>query len=287
MAVLIYDLPPPPQIPLNGFLHTFYRWSHDARVMFAVTLLYIIAVKITNRKVRNGYKPTISQTTSFKYLVIAHNVILTFFSAFVFTQMLNLLNWNFKQRPFMEAFCDNDGLWAQQGVRLWTWIFYLSKYYELLDTAVLLAKGKQSSFLQTFHHSLSILSMWIQSSSPISYGWIFTTFNSFIHTIMYTYYTLTCFGFKPSWKQLLTNLQMAQFIIGNPVGLTYYVIPGCMVTSTHDGMKVAILPGLDINLGFWLRASGLVTAAFVSALILLFRDFSIKTYGLRKDMKKE
>jgi len=40
--------------------------------------------------------------------------------------------------------------------------------------------------------------------------WLFVLYNSFIHTIMYFYYFLTVIGIKPSWKKLITIMQLVQ-----------------------------------------------------------------------------
>ena len=70
------------------------------------------------------------------------------------------------------------------GLSFLGWLFYLSKFYEVLDTAIILAKGKKSSSLQTYHHTGAMMCMWAgirYMSPPI---WIFTLFNSGIHALM-------------------------------------------------------------------------------------------------------
>lgn len=74
-------------------------------------------------------------------------------------------------------------LW-NEGLAYYGWIFYLSKFYEVLDTFIILAKGKPSSTLQTYHHAGAMMCMWAGirfMSAPI---WIFVLVNSFIHALM-------------------------------------------------------------------------------------------------------
>lgn len=74
-------------------------------------------------------------------------------------------------------------LW-NEGLSFYGWLFYLSKFYEVLDTLIILAKGKLSSTLQTYHHAGAMMCMWAgmrYMGNPI---WLFTTFNSFIHAMM-------------------------------------------------------------------------------------------------------
>ena|ERR1700761_8401740 len=87
---------------------------------------------------------------------------------------------------------DVGRLW-NEGLAFWGWWFYLSKFYEVFDTLIILAKGKRSSTLQTYHHFGAMLSMWAgmrYMSPPI---WMFCFLNSFIHALMV------------SWLSILSN----------------------------------------------------------------------------------
>jgi len=78
---------------------------------------------------------------------------------------------------------DVGRLWGE-GLAFWGWFFYLSKFYEVLDTLIILAKGKRSPTLQTYHHAGAMLCMWAgirYMSPPI---WMFVFINSFIHSLM-------------------------------------------------------------------------------------------------------
>ena len=74
-------------------------------------------------------------------------------------------------------------LW-NEGLAFYGWIFYISKFYEVLDTLIILAKGKLSSTLQTYHHAGAMLAMWGGIRFMAAPIWIFCFFNSFIHAIM-------------------------------------------------------------------------------------------------------
>ncbi|KAF5024273.1 hypothetical protein F66182_3641 [Fusarium sp. NRRL 66182] len=131
-----------------------------------------------------------------------------------------------------------------QGGRMWNeglayygWIFYLSKFYEVLDTFIILAKGKLSSTLQTYHHAGAMLCMWAgmrYMSAPI---WMFVLVNSFIHALMYFYYTLTAFSIRVPTpiKRTLTTMQITQFLVGATNAMAHsfvsYTVP---VITTHQ-----------------------------------------------------
>ena len=126
---------------------------------------------------------------------------------------------------------DVGRLW-NEGLAFWGFWFYLSKFYEVLDTFIIIAKGKRSSTLQTYHHTGAMLCMWAgirYMSPPI---WMFAFINSLIHTLMvclhltafvfdadvfqYTYYTLSALSIKVPQrvKRTLTTMQIMQFLIG-------------------------------------------------------------------------
>ncbi|KAJ4159350.1 uncharacterized protein LMH87_008255 [Akanthomyces muscarius] len=127
-----------------------------------------------------------------------------------------------------------------EGLAYYGWIFYLSKFYEVLDTFIILAKGKPSSTLQTYHHAGAMLCMWAgmrYMSAPI---WVFVQFNSFIHALMYTYYTVTAFNIRvPVFiKRSLTSMQITQFLVGASLAMchsfVYYFAPAAASTTTSD-----------------------------------------------------
>ncbi|PFH58267.1 hypothetical protein XA68_13936 [Ophiocordyceps unilateralis] len=133
-------------------------------------------------------------------------------------------------------------IWSE-GLDYYGWIFYLSKYYEVLDTFIILAKGKPSSILQTYHHSGAMMCMWAGMrfmSAPI---WMFALVNALIHALMYTYYTLTTFNIKVSIgiKRTLTTLQITQFLLGAFFATLHlfitYLAP--VTVNTRDGMPAS------------------------------------------------
>ena len=78
---------------------------------------------------------------------------------------------------------DVGRIW-NEGLGFWGWWFYLSKFYEVVDTAIILCKGKKSSTLQVYHHAGAMLSVWAgirYMSAPI---WMFVFINAGVHTLM-------------------------------------------------------------------------------------------------------
>ncbi|KAK2801307.1 hypothetical protein FQN51_005407 [Onygenales sp. PD_10] len=120
---------------------------------------------------------------------------------------------------------DVGRLW-NKGLAFFGWIFYLSKFYEVLDTAIILAKGKKSSTLQTYHHTGAMMCMWAGIRYMAAPIWIFALVNSFIHSLMYFYYTLTALSIRvPVFvKRTLTSMQITQFLIGTTLAAAYLFV---------------------------------------------------------------
>ena len=81
---------------------------------------------------------------------------------------------------------DVGRLW-NEGLAFYGWLFYISKFYEVIDTMIILSKGKTSAFFQTFHHAGAMMCMWAgirYMSPPI---WMFVFINSGIHALMVSY----------------------------------------------------------------------------------------------------
>jgi hypothetical protein len=136
--------------------------------------------------------------------------------------------------------------------------FYLSKYYEYLDTFILYAKGKQPIFLQKYHHVGAVICWHLAWSYKVDAVVMASISNSLIHSIMYLYYLLTFLkvNTRPV-KQLITSSQIIQFFMGFS---SFFWFP----VETFEN-KVVITLFLMYNTG----------------LIVLFSQFMYKTYYLK------
>jgi elongation of very long chain fatty acids protein 4 len=141
------------------------------------------------------------------------------------------------------------------------WIHYNNKYVELLDTLwmILRKKNNQISFLHCYHHVLLIWAWFlvckVETSGDSYFG---ATVNSFIHIIMYGYYTLALLNFSCPWKKWITTCQMIQFCV--------CFSHSCYVVYT--GNAPVILP---------------LAQAFVMVnMLVLFGRFYAKSYGGKK-----
>ncbi|KAI9754800.1 MAG: hsp90 co-chaperone Cdc37 [Chaenotheca gracillima] len=168
---------------------------------------------------------------------------------------------------------DVGRLW-NEGLAFYGWIFYVSKYYEVLDTVIVLAKGKTSSVLQTYHHAGAILCVWAgirYMSPPI---WMFVMVNSGIHMMMYTYYTLSAFSLPipVAIKRTITTLQIVQFLVGasyaalhlfisydSPVSVPYTIVSS-VTAAASSVTSAAASAATSASIGGWLKKFALRAA---------------------------
>ena len=159
-----------------------YSFSLDARLPIFTACFYISVVCVLNHlNRRRQYRPwPITRKAFFTYFAFTHNLFLSHFSAWVFVGVCRTVIYSLPPQPsatyhIADVFCrfdmsenstphntllpltvHNDGfsgayqaksLW-ESGMDYYTWMFYISKYYEIMDTLLLVVKGKKVSFLQ-------------------------------------------------------------------------------------------------------------------------------------------
>ena len=175
--------------------------------------------------------------------------------------MQPIVIYHLAEKGAMATYCDADGsLWAS-GMGAWCTIFYVSKYYEWVDTLVLIAKGKKPSFLQLYHHAGIVLTMWGGVVSQGAWLLIVVLLNSGIHTLMYTYFLIKTIDPTKQIKaaKYLTAAQIAQFFIR-----ILYTIPIHFFGAKCDSVASRLVCGF-IEL-------------YAVGLIFLFAAFAQKKY---------
>ncbi|KAJ1895056.1 hypothetical protein LPJ66_004819 [Kickxella alabastrina] len=196
--------------------------------------------------------------------IVLHNLALAGFSYWCATNYTAAFAKTVGEEGLRCAYCDtNHTIW--NNMFKFNYLFYLSKYYELIDTFIILAKGRKATFLQTYHHAGAIATMWVGCYFGSPQLIFYVVENSIIHTLMYTYFALTAMGYSPPGKKYLTHLQIFQFLIGLVFIALYITLPGCLTP-------------LQRNLLF-------VMLSYLIPLIYLFVDFSMKTYGNKGKVK--
>lgn len=111
--------------------------------------------------------------------------------------------------PAQAAGVGDGGLAA---VRYWLYLFYLSKFWELGDTFVLLARRKPLTLLHVWHHVSVMGETWAWLQFGMTLGAVGMAVNAGVHVLMYSY-----FGASVCWLVPLfwVHLRGARLFLSN------------------------------------------------------------------------
>jgi hypothetical protein len=193
----------------------FYNYTLDIRFPFTWAALYMATVLAFNQinKRRKNRPWAFSRFRAFRAFVVMHNLSLALLSAWAFWATCEA---SLKQVPakddanylvhIVDKLCRTEdilGVASTANSRPWTndlshvyevwyiaWIFYLLKFYEVVDTAIILASGRESSILQTYHHTGVMLCAWASLRFIAPSAYVPLLLNSAIHTFMVRLYRL-------------------------------------------------------------------------------------------------
>ncbi|KAK0176762.1 hypothetical protein PV328_000867 [Microctonus aethiopoides] len=193
-----------------------------------------------------------------------YNLFQVILSALIFYRVLKYGWWNnYSLRCQPVDYSDHP---MAIGMLETCWLYYMSKFTELLDTVVfvLRKKNNQVSFLHVYHHASMPIICWIGLKFVGGgHSTFFGLLNTFVHVIMYGYYFLAGLGPKMQpylwWKKHLTLLQLIQFVLA-------IIHAGQLIFIECDFPKIFLLIGLPH--GF--------------ILLYLFSKFYYESYNKKK-----
>ncbi len=193
----------------------FKLFSNGPYILLIILLTYLVLVKIVVPYFMKSREPL-----KILSIVVSHNILLVLTNGFYFIYELRSLNYG-KELIDFEIPSDEEFSPEIEHEMKIIYFYVITKIIDLFDTIffTLRKKSNQISFLHLYHHILILGLSWIAfwyrfNMKPDK---LFILINSFIHTIMYSYYTLSTMGPKVQkylwWKRYLTQLQLAQFVV--------------------------------------------------------------------------
>lgn len=238
---------------------------HPAVPFVSVALYWFLSTPLCNF-VRTTFKLE-PKGAFIQNLTIVHSSLLAVYSLWTFIGSTRVVYSYYQQHGLLGAMCDNDHeLWDLYQFGFWSTHFYLSKYYEFVDTWIVLLKGREPIFLQTYHHAGIVICMWVMVLTKSSTVFVCVILNSFIHTIMYTYYVYAALGYSSPLKHYLTSAQIIQFFTGIGLSVATFFHKGCLTPA-----QAVALGSLQL---------------YAVYLIYLFWDFYRSSYLTVKSSKK-
>ncbi|XP_050440915.1 elongation of very long chain fatty acids protein 4-like [Adelges cooleyi] len=185
--------------------------------VFSILAVYLFFVLIYGPKMMKKREPF-----NIKTIMMAYNFIQTVYNCYIVSAMFITpgVSDYLKNYVCHPDETENSSLLIRQFYS-YSWHFFLSKVFDLLDTVFFVLRKKQShvSFLHVYHHVNMVITTWtylrfFKGQQAILCG----ALNSTVHMIMYSYYFLSALGPHMQkylwWKKYLTRLQIFQFIIG-------------------------------------------------------------------------
>ncbi|XP_053466941.1 elongation of very long chain fatty acids protein 2 isoform X2 [Ictalurus furcatus] len=217
-----------------------------------LTFIYLLIVYLGPKYMKN------KTAYSLKNVLLLYNFGVTMLSFYMLVELISA-TWSADYKLKCQGLFD-----AGEGdirVAKVLWWYYFSKLIEFLDTIffILRKKNNQITFLHVYHHA-SMFNIWwcVLNWIPCGQSFFGPTLNSFIHVLMYSYYSLSTIPSMHNylwWKRYLTQAQLIQFIL----------------TITHTLSAVVFPCGFPLGCLFF-QSSYMVT------LVILFINFYMQTY---------
>lgn len=123
----------------------FAAWLRPSTLWLLVAL-YVLHKPLLRRALKCKALPMSRGLTA---AIAVHNLGLAVYSAVTLYHTMSAVVGHYRSRGFEAVYCDADhAMWDGTPFGWWATLFYVSKFYEFLDTTVLILKGKEPSFLQ-------------------------------------------------------------------------------------------------------------------------------------------
>eukprot|EP01012_Entosiphon_sulcatum_P011275 TRINITY_DN16791_c0_g1_i1.p1 TRINITY_DN16791_c0_g1~~TRINITY_DN16791_c0_g1_i1.p1 ORF type:complete len:254 (+),score=24.96 TRINITY_DN16791_c0_g1_i1:23-763(+) len=231
----------------------------DVWTPFVTAAAYLAAVYLTLRSPVCRQK-SLASWQPLKLITAGHNLILSVMSAALFAFASYSLVTDGPWLTWRDFLCLPSGNPVPPGkIRLSLYLFYVTKYWELIDTFLHLFKRGEVTFLHVYHHAVVIPYCWMLARSDLPYTIGFVIGNTLVHVFMYYYYFAVSLRLPVGWKKAITVLQISQFTVGVPCGLAYI--------------------WFTLSTPCWEPLTTACCCAFDFSLLILFVRFHRNTYG--------
>eukprot|EP01083_Nonionella_stella_P066474 175062_1 len=215
-----------------------------------------------------------------------HNVILCIWSGIMMIAILYHLGYHIlvRRRSIKYVIMDPD-LEVYESMQFWFYLYYLSKYYELIDTFILLLKKKRVIFLHLWHHAIMMYFGWLWIDAKFTVLCYGTWLNNLIHVLMYYYYFVSTFGVRVWWKRHLTKLQIIQFILMHL--LMFYWCSQCFEVKDNWRHYDFLYGDVRCSSNYTKPWVILVTQVVILSFLVLFAHFYYQQYTFKKNKGKK
>jgi fatty acid elongase 3 len=235
-----------------------YTPASDARIVVIAAALYLLVLSLLHRVSPSPF------ARAFWFVAVAalHNAALCVASFAMLVGVTGAVRAEIiESGSVASTLCNPSGRLISPRLTYWLYLFYISKFWELLDTVILVLRGRPLTLLHVWHHASVMFEIYFWLEFDMVLGMYGMIFNTLVHTFMYSYYCAALLKVRVPWKQALTSLQIVQFCVSFvslvPYAYVYKATPGGCTGG----------PGL------------VVSAICNGSFLLLFIQFFRRTYA--------
>jgi len=271
MGVCVRLLAGPPAVPSTMAVEDpiFWEWPEDEWPPFTpfwpipIVMVGYLVVVFGLQYIMRSYQPV-----KLPYLLALHNFLLCIMSLVLTLGSGYEAYRLWRDYGWLSVYCGSMDADVDIRMARWSVAFYLSKYYELLDTVFLVLRKRRLIFLHVYHHAIVVPVCWMAVDAQIFMGWITSFNNAFVHIFMYYYYGMAALGIRSTWNRWITSLQILQFVLDMSTSIPFIYIKLYSDIPCRGSMYA------------WIIAN-LVGVSF----LLLFCNYFYQTYVNRKKEK--
>ena len=183
-----------------------YYW-----LAFPISLAYLITIVVLERWMKKR------QAFHLKTPLIMWNFALAVFSIYGAFRAVPALISDLAHESTVATLCYvSINCETCRHFRMFIYVFAYSKVVELGDTLFLVLRKRPVIFLHWYHHITVLWFTWYATSALAPVGVYFITMNIFVHSIMYTYFTVSAYGIKVPQliRMSISFLQIMQMVGG-------------------------------------------------------------------------
>ncbi|GJD06515.1 Putative elongation of fatty acids protein [Galdieria sulphuraria] len=192
----------------------------DLTTLLITWLFYFSSVVVVRKLIRKPYQ--------LQLIVVLHNLLLALASLWMFVGITKALKDTWSKDGWKAIYCPYSTMteaslfsFSSPSIISWLYIFHLSKFYELLDTFILICRGKQLTFLHVWHHASVLLETWAWVRFGLTFASLGMLFNTFIHIWMYAYFAVSAMHIQVPWRRWITTMQIIQFVCSFLLSIPY------------------------------------------------------------------
>ena len=211
-------------------------------------------------------------TSVIKQALVVWNWSITLLSFIMFCGLSQGILRVVSEHGLLAYICDGELVWyGDTPLGFYLALFGLSKIPELLDTVFLVLRGRPVGFLHWYHHISVLLYCWLATITHYP-GSHFAVINSFVHSVMYYYFTRMAQGVRPQCARLVTQIQLIQMVLGTLLNGVFF--------GVHT-----FYPSIQCNGGEFIENQQLLHTVFIftsfmyGSYLILFGLFFMRRYG--------